>query len=103
MVDKTRKLVPREIGYTDFEGMTAVEIIEYLQSMVNEYGKDIYVDTVYGSYGDSDYLALHEKVPENDTQYGVRIREEERQEAARREADLRQLKALKAKYGDQLA
>jgi hypothetical protein len=99
MVNKTRKMVPREIGYVDFEGMTAVEIIEYLNHKIDGYGKDIYVDKVYGSYGSSDYLALHEKVLETDAQYEARVREEERQENDRRKYDLQQLERLQKLYG----
>ena len=102
MVDKTRKLVPSEVGYFDFEGMKVKAIIDSLKEKIMLYGPDIYVDKVYGSYGSSDYLAIHKMVPETDKQMTERIRKEEQHEANSREWELRQLKSLQAKYGDKL-
>jgi hypothetical protein len=103
MVDKTRKMVGREIGSVYLEGYTVVEAISMLQDKLKTYGDTLYIDKVYGTYGDSDYIAFFENVPETDDQLAARIRNEEASEENSRAWELKQYEALKAKYGDKLA
>lgn len=103
MPNKERKLVPHEIGGCYFEGDKVVDLIEELKEKVKTYGEGLYIDKVYGTYGDSDYLAFHISQPETDTQMAVRIQQEEQTEANSRAWELKQYEALKAKYGDKLA
>jgi hypothetical protein len=101
MVDKTRKQVPYEIGSCYFSGDKAVDVIEELKEKVRVYGDGLYVDTVTGTYGDSDYLAYFIMRDETDDQMATRIRREEQQEANSRQWELQQLAALQKKYPNQ--
>lgn len=103
MPNLERKEVPHEIGGCYFEGDKVVDLIEELKNRVKTYGEGLYIDKVYGSYGDSDYLAFFVMQPETDDQMATRIRREEEAEANSRAWELRQYEALKAKYGDKLA
>jgi hypothetical protein len=103
MVDKTRKQVPYEVGGCYFERDKVVDLIEELKEKVRVYGDGIYIDTVPGRYGDSDYLAYFIMRDETDDQMATRIRREEQQEENSRQWELQQLAALQKKYGNQQA
>ena len=86
-VNYERKIVAKEQTYVDFDRDTLEEVLEKVNTLITEYGKDAKIQSQRDRYSDSDretmYIFIDE--PETDKEMAARIAKEERRKKSPKE------------------
>ena len=85
-------------GFTQLGGERVSDVVEYLQKLLAEHGDTLVFDTEY-SWGDNSSVINKERL-ETDEEYEKRLAKEKANAELRKQNELKQLAALKAKYGE---
>ena len=93
MVDRTRKMVLKEVNTLDVYCTTLGSLKAEIDRMIEHYGADTVVES------DDTYISVKTKRAETDEEMAARIANEEIWEANRDERDRKEFERLKAKFG----
>lgn len=101
MVDRTRKLVPRQVSSLDFGYDTLEAALATIQRAIESYGKDATIKSYQVPYDNSgkEYLGIFVMESETDEEMSARIKDEERREEWMAKREKEEFERLRKKFG----
>lgn len=101
MVDRTRKLVPRQKSSLDIGYETLEAVLSRIKRAIKDYGKDATIKPYQVPYDTSnkEYLGIFVMELETDEEMNARIKDEERHEEWMVKREKEEFERLRKKFG----